>query len=255
MIPIQCCAPCPTVEVTNIPGSEGSPGTDGAAGLNAFTITTADFTVPNIGASVTILVADSTWSQIGQNIFIPGAGNFSVTNKVSASSMTLQYLNYAGNTNFGMSVVAGAGVSPSGTQPAVTLLPAISGYAVGGSQALTNSSVKLLTPSLTLAAKTYLILATYRIDYNIATFVAPEAVSLKLRETTNGPADIANAVVGLESEVVTTHTGTFVQGSFPTVTYVAAAGDTIQMFGSIAVTPYSGSLAVVEVAIVATPLF
>jgi len=254
-VPVQCCNPCPTVEVTNIPGPEGANGADGAPGINAFTFTTADFTVPAIGNSVTIQVANSSWMVNGQNVFIEGAGTFSVTSKPGSQSATLQYLNYQGNTHAGETVTAGAEASPAGTQPAVTLLPAVTFYALAGSQALSNSSVQLLSSTITLAAKTYLILATFRLDYEVATFASNEAIALKLRETTNGPADIANAVVNLNAEVFTAHTGTFVEGAFPAVTYAAAAGDTIEMFGSIAATPYSGSMQAIEISIVAIPLF
>jgi len=254
-VPIQCCNPCPTSETVNIPGPEGAAGDPGAAGINAFTLTTADFNVPNIGGSVTIQVGTSAWATVGQNVFIEGAGTFKITSKPGAASMTVQYLDYGGNTHAGETIAAPAQVSPAGTQPDSTLLPAITNYHVGGSQALTNSSVQLLSSSITLAAKTYLILATFRLDYDVATFASPENIALKLRETTNGPADIANALVGLETPVVTTKTGTFIEGAFPAVTYQAAAGDTIQMFGTIDVAPYAGSLKVVELSIVAIPLF
>lgn len=254
-MPVQCCSPCPTVEVTEIPGPEGAAGDPGAAGINAFTITTADFNVPNIGDSVTLQVGNSSWAVVGQNVFVAGAGTFEVTAKPGNGSMTVQYLDYAGNTHSGETVAAGAQISPSGTQPAVTLLPAITNYQVGGSQVLTNSSLQLLGASIVLAAKTYLLMATFRLDLDVATFAAPEAVELKLRETANGPADIANAIVNLSAPNVTARSGTFVQGNFPPVTYVAAAGDTIEMFGSIAAPPYSGSLQAIELSIVAIPLF
>lgn len=254
-VPIQCCNPCPTSETVNIPGPEGEAGADGAPGVNSFTLTTADFTVPNIGDSVTIQVGNSSWATTGQNVFIQGAGTFQITAKPGAASMTLQYLNYGGNTHAGETITAGAQVSPAGTQPASTLLPAISDYHVGGSQVLTNSSVQLLGSSIVLAAKTYLLMATFRLDYEVATFASPEGIQLKLRETVNGPADIANALVNLQTPVVTSKTGTFIEGAFPPVTYAAAAGDTIQMFGSIDATPYSGSMQVIELSVVAIPLF
>lgn len=254
-IPKDCCRPCPETEVTNIPGPEGEAGADGAPGINAFTITTADFTVPNIGDTVTIQLGSSAWMTVGQNIFVEGAGVFSVNSKPGSQSATIEYLDYAGNTNAGNDIASGAQVSPAGTQPSVTLLPGITAYATGGSQALTDSAAQLLAPSLTLAAKTYLLLATYRIDFDIASLNTTQVISLKLRETTNGPADIPNATVGLEVPVTSTKTGTFIQGAFPPVTYAAADGDTIQMFGSIDNTPYAGAMNAVEVSLVAIPLF
>lgn len=254
-VPAQCCNPCPTVETVNVPGPEGDSGADGSAGVNAFTLTTADFTVPNIGDSVTVQVGNSSWMVVGQNVFVEGAGTFSVASKPGAQSVTLEYLDSQGNTHVGESISAGAQVSPGGTQPEVTLLPAIPDYELAGSQVLTDSSLQLLSSSVTLAAKTYLLLATFRLDYDVATFNSEEAIELKLRETTNGPADIANAIVNLLTPLTTTKTGTFIQGAFPPVTYAAAAGDTIEMFGSIAATPYSGSIQVIELSIVAIPLF
>jgi len=254
-VPVQCCNPTPLSEITQVPGPEGTPGADGAAGVNAFTITVADFVVPNIGNSITVQVGNSSWATVGQNVFVQGAGTFSLTSKPGVGSMSLTYLNYGGNTNAGVTISAGAGVSPSGTQPGSSLLPAITNYQLAGTQVLTNSSVQLLGSSIVLAAKTYLLLATFRLDYEVATFSAIDNIALKLRETVNGPADIAHAVVNLQTPTTTAKTGTFVEGSFPPVTYAAAAGDTIQMFGSIATTPYSGSMQVIELAILAIPLF
>lgn len=254
-IPVTCCNPTPVSQTVNIPGPEGENGNDGAAGLNAFSITTADFDVPNVGDNVTVLVGDSSWATVGQNVFIQGAGTFSVVSKPGAASMTLEYLNYAGNTHSGETISSGAGVSPAGTQPSVTLLPAVSQYALAGSQSLSNSDVQLLSSSVALATKSYLLMATFRLDFNAATFASNQVVGLKLRETTNGPADIANAVVNLKVPEVTAESGTFIEGAFPPVVYSAQNGDTIEMFGTIDNTPYSGALQVVELSIVAIPLF
>jgi hypothetical protein len=255
-VPVQCCAPCPVVIVTEIPGPEGENGTPGTNGVSAFTSTTADFIVPTIGNTVTVLVLNSTWMIVGENVFVEFAGYFNIVGIPSAQSVTLGYLNYQGNTNAGNLIAAGGHVSPTGTQASQTLLPPISYYVVGGSQALSASSVQILGPSpVVLVAKSYLLMATYRLDYDVATFAFTETIALKLRETVNGPADIASAVVNLNTPTVTTKTGTFIEGAFPPVIYAASAGDTIAMFGSIAATPYSGSLKAVEMSIVAIPLF
>lgn len=119
----SCDCPCPDPVITEIPGVEGEPGlngANGAAGINAFTFTTAAFTVPAIGGSVIVLVASSVWATIGQNIFILGAGYFTVTAKPGTTSLTLTYLDYAGNTFTGNVIAAGASVSPAGTQPALS---------------------------------------------------------------------------------------------------------------------------------------
>lgn len=120
--PSPCCNPGDPETVTLVPGTQGEPGTDGADGtdgVNAFTVTTADFTVPAIGNSVIVLVADSTWATFGQNVFVQGAGYFQVTGKPSSTALTLTYLNYAGNASTGNNIVTGAQISPAGTQPSV----------------------------------------------------------------------------------------------------------------------------------------
>ena len=260
-VPKQCCAPCPDVQTINVPGAEGVPGTDGTNGvngINAFTVTTADFVVPlNNGADpVTITVGNSAWAVPGQKIFIEGAGFFECVSKPTTTSMTLVYLDYEGNTNTGNTITAGAGVSPGGNQgPNATLLPGISSYVLGGSQSLTNSSVQLLSLSVTLAAKTYLIMATCRLDFVVATFSAAEEVTLKLRETNNGPADLANAIAGANTGTTTLDSRTFETIVIPPTIYAAAAGDVVELFGLVAATPYSGALKAIEGSILAIPLF
>ncbi len=254
-IPIQCCNPTPLSEITQVPGPEGPNGTDGTNGQNAWTTTIADFVVPAIGAQVTVSVVNSLWMTVGQNVFVQGAGNFRVSSHFSGTTAQLLYLPYQGNTFTGLVIAAGAEISPSGVQPGVTLRPFITTYQLGGSQSLTTSAAQLLGSSIVLNEGPYLIMATYRLDYSVATFAAPDAIQLKLRETFNGPADITNAVVNLNTPTTTAKTGTFIQGALPPVAYVAASGDNVQMYGIITGTPYSGALQAVELSIVAVPIF
>ncbi len=254
-VPIQCCAPCPTVEVTQVPGPDGPPGTNGTNGIDAFTTTTADFVVPIQGGIVIVSGVNVLWIADGQNVWVENAGYFAAFSPLSETQIQLRYLGYTGNTATGVNIPAGAKISPAGTQAANTLLPFITSYKTGGSQSLTNSSVQLLSASIALLQGDYLLMATYRLDYSVATFAAPDTMELKLRETVNGPADILNAVVNLNTPTTTAKTGTFVQGAFPPVRYTAAAGDVIEMFGTISNTPYSGAIQAVELSIVAIPLF
>lgn len=119
--PLDCCSPCPTAVITEVPGVEGDPGTNGTDGLNAYTVTTASFVVPAIGNNVTVSVGSSLWMTVGQNVFIEGAGYFEVISKANSASAVLQYLDYTGNTNAGNTISSGAGVSPGGTQPALAV--------------------------------------------------------------------------------------------------------------------------------------
>src|SRR5574337_1239106 len=119
---------CPTPEVTNIPGSPGSDGAPGAAGangsdgINPFTLVAgAGFSVPNDAVTpVTIPVLTSAWMVPGENVFIQGAGVFTVQTVPSVASFTATYPAYSVNVNGGNPVTAGNAVSPTGYQAFLT---------------------------------------------------------------------------------------------------------------------------------------
>jgi len=62
-----------------IPGIPGLPGAAGLPGLNAFTLTNAAFTVPQIGQTVVVTVADTTWTTIGEMVYVANAGSNGTT--------------------------------------------------------------------------------------------------------------------------------------------------------------------------------
>ncbi len=127
--PSNCCqSACADVEVISVPGVEGEeglPGTDGTDGVSAFTLTTAEFDVPAVSATVEITVVTNAWMAVGEVIFIPGAGYFEVVSKSGATAVTILYLDYAVNTETGETISVGALVTPSGVQgpPAAATLP------------------------------------------------------------------------------------------------------------------------------------
>lgn len=98
---------------------------NGQDGLDATTVTTANFTVPGKGNPTVppIVVANSDWATIGQNVFIEGAGYFLLTAKPDSQHMTLTYLNIAANTNAGLLIGAGAQISPAGPSQLTGALP------------------------------------------------------------------------------------------------------------------------------------
>jgi|SRR5215469_1880121 len=55
-------------------GSTGPPGTNGTNGVNAFTTATAGFTIPPIGATVGVTVANASWMVVGEMLWIDQAG-------------------------------------------------------------------------------------------------------------------------------------------------------------------------------------
>jgi hypothetical protein len=255
--PKSCCAPCPDVITVNIPGVEGPDGTDGkdgTNGLNSFTNTTADFVVPGLGSDVTINVVDSTWMLPGQTVFITGAGNFTVVSKPTTTSATLNYDNVGANTATGNTISTGAGVSPSGK--ILTALPLTSNYQSGGSQAMTITPAQVLNGTITLAAAgTYLLLATGRFDFSIATFNSEQILTFKLRRTNNTPGDISNALAHFDTGLTVLVSKTMAVIPLPPVSYTATAGDIIQPFASLNGLPYSGSLIAVEVGVMAVRIF
>lgn len=121
----NCDCPCPDPTITEIPGAPGENGAAGAAGsngINAFTVTTADITLPASAGPVVLptTVGVSSWAGIGQVIFISDGtnwGHFEVLTIPSAASFTLEWLQYPGDA-VGTTVIAtGATVSPSGEIP------------------------------------------------------------------------------------------------------------------------------------------
>jgi hypothetical protein len=117
----DCSCGCPTPAPVNIPGTpglNGNPGATGAAGVDAFTITTQTINLPAVvGNNVTFPVANSIWMAIGQNIFISdgtNVGNFSVQSLPGITSVVLKWLGYTGDSPANTPIGAGATVSPAG---------------------------------------------------------------------------------------------------------------------------------------------
>lgn len=124
----KCCPPdCCEPEVTNIPGEageNGTNGTDGADGLNAFTLTTAQFTMPDEQEATTVNVVSSDFLVQFQIVFVEFAGYMQVLAKPSSTSVTLKNLEdtasnaYLDNASPSTNIPSGAQVSPTGPQGA-----------------------------------------------------------------------------------------------------------------------------------------
>lgn len=117
----NCSSGCPVPAPVNIPGTpglNGNPGANGSAGVDAFTITTANFSLPNaIGSNVTVPVANDIWMAVGQNILISDGtnkGNFQVVSLSSITSAVLKWLGYTGDSAANTTINSGATVSPAG---------------------------------------------------------------------------------------------------------------------------------------------
>src|SRR6267142_5821614 len=108
MSAIVPCIPtcCSTPTTTNVPGSQGG---------SSITVTTANFVIPAIGATVLIPCADTSWFKAFKNLFVSdGAdiGNFLVTAVNSATSFTGKFLGFVGDTAPGATINTGALVVP-----------------------------------------------------------------------------------------------------------------------------------------------
>jgi len=97
-------------------------GPAGADGLNSFTVTTAQFTVPAISSNVTINVsalgqATGIWAKVGEEIFIETAGYYRV---VSATTTVIVATNVGttGNATATTVIAIGSKVGPGGRQGA-----------------------------------------------------------------------------------------------------------------------------------------
>lgn len=93
-------------------------GPAGVDGQNAYTVTTANFTIPAVGANVSVSVSalgQSTglWAQVGQVIYIQGAGYYEVVS-ATATVIVAENLGYTGNAAPTTVIALGAGVSPGG---------------------------------------------------------------------------------------------------------------------------------------------
>lgn len=98
-------------------------GSNGLNGYNAFTVTTASFNLPAVGASVNISVSASgqytgVWAILGQIIYISDGTNaeyFEVTTAGTQTTIGVKNLGYVGTT-VGNAFASGSKVSPAGVQ-------------------------------------------------------------------------------------------------------------------------------------------
>lgn len=256
--------PCPPVEVVEVPGVQGSTGaagSNGTNGINSYTATTANLIIPTTGTTVQIGVANTSWTVIGQNVFISDGtnlANFQITGiQASPPVLTLKALGYTGDTAATGTITAGAAVVPSGVQGPSAFTPiATNNAATGGSQNLSNTPAQALSVGLTLAGsagKTYMLFARIRLDYVGATFAAQEAVTLTIRRTNNTAANIASTSVA--TQILTAVTYGAGELSVIAIPYTTSGtSDVIQPFVSVAATPSAGNLNVVEASISALEL-
>jgi hypothetical protein len=89
-------------------------GVAGSAGANAFTITSTSFTMPAATSPVTVTVGSTVWMAQGQNLYVAGAGYFSVSVITDATHVVLINSGAPGNIGSGTVIASGAQVSAGG---------------------------------------------------------------------------------------------------------------------------------------------
>ncbi len=118
---LDCCNPCGTIQVTQVPGSEGPPGIDGINGVSAYTTTVDDLLIVVSPTTTVLGMVSTVWLVIGQVIIIGsgfgtnvgGPAHFIVQSVPTATSAEIVYLGSAGDVAPGETILAGAIVSPS----------------------------------------------------------------------------------------------------------------------------------------------
>lgn len=87
-------------------------------GKNAYTLLTANFTVPAVAASVTVAVVNSSWAVNGEDAFVGTAGYYAVVGIPDQLHVTLQNRGYPGNAAPGVVIAFPQVISPSGLRGA-----------------------------------------------------------------------------------------------------------------------------------------
>ena len=185
---------------TGAKGDTGAAGDAGATGASAMTLTTASFTQPAVGATVSVFVEDSAFFASPQQVFLPGGGYYEVSS-VAPGTLTLRNLTDAAtNAAPGATVASGTRVSTAGFGP---IAPSASAVGVGTNYALTGSTAAVVfgTSQIDLSLP---MAGTYWISVSLHLHTASAAAStfqVKLRNTTLGT-DIAGTTQDLTVDVL-----------------------------------------------------
>lgn len=123
-VPDLDCCQTQVIVAQGAPGDDGATGPAGADGANAFTTTTAEFTIPAIGSAVVVEVADSRWMVpwssgglvMGQVVAVQFAGNFPVSDVPDDTHVELTNMGYSGCAVAGTVIPVGSRVGVSGVQ-------------------------------------------------------------------------------------------------------------------------------------------
>ena len=131
------------------PGTSISAGNaispSGAAGQNSYTVTTSNFTVPNLNLSATINVANSAWMVPGQTVYVQGGGYLLVVSVNATAGTAVLMNNGNAGTTAGAVCPTGSQVGPAGVQGSLPLPVPQSFYSAASAYTLTASMAVVAT--------------------------------------------------------------------------------------------------------------
>ncbi len=263
-----------------MPGIKGDPGSDGADGQNAFTVTTSDFALPAPNANVTVAVASSLWMAVDQIVIVSDGtdvGNFKVISFPSVNGVVLEWLNYPGDSVTTTVITSGATVSPAGLEGPALANTFANGLTTGTTkataqanlglgqdpvistgaalaQAITASFVQVGAIDVTIPALgSWLYQAHVEVDFAGVTFAASRTITLKLRNITQG-VDLCQTV--LHTQILTTQNLPTAVMSIPFKLDATppAVNDHLQLWISIDVINSAGTLSATSGSLLAIPL-
>lgn len=120
-----CVTPCEDEVVVAIPGPKGDPCVpceDGSDGINAYSTTTAQFTMPAEAATVVVSVDENSWIGINQLLYVQTAGWMRATAKTGTTQVTLRNEESTASSLYTENVApttvisSGVKISPGGLQ-------------------------------------------------------------------------------------------------------------------------------------------
>jgi hypothetical protein len=247
-----------------VPGSTISAGNtispSGVQGTNAFTTTTATFTVPNVNATATITCANVAWMIPGETVFVQGGG-YLVVISVNTTNGTAVLENIGNaDTTAGAVIPTGFGVGPSGTQGSLPLPQPVVSTQVGLSTNLTTSMAAISGATVTLpSAGTWLIMC--RMSYLCGSTSSPGTTGQSFQVQLNAQAGGSGPFTQIPNSKAISQSCPVTSGNVggnvitPYVIYTTTTiGDVIQVYADYSVTAgtTAGTNLATEVSLVAT---
>jgi hypothetical protein len=77
-----------SAQIFNFAIPRGDVGATGTNGLDSVTTTSASFTVPAVGATVTVNVANASWITLGQMVYVQGAGGTNLSGALQVTGIS-----------------------------------------------------------------------------------------------------------------------------------------------------------------------